>query len=100
VRSLLEFCRDRRLTNLAHSLAALGVYQPNVATNQIDSQPVQCHLYEHTTQMSIAPDMTFRGLEKGIVPCQIMFALKEKKCVAFALSGPDRVRVPDLHADP
>ncbi|GAA5852276.1 hypothetical protein JCM9279_002486 [Rhodotorula babjevae] len=59
-------------------LAALGVYQPNVATNQIDSQPVQCHLYEHTTQMSIAPDMTFRGLEKGIVPCQIMFALKEK----------------------
>ncbi|BGP41655.1 Chitin synthase, class 3 [Rhodotorula kratochvilovae] len=59
-------------------LAALGVYQPNVATNQIDSQPVQCHLYEHTTQMSIAPDLTFKGLEKGIVPCQIMFALKEK----------------------
>ncbi|GAA6007454.1 uncharacterized protein JCM10292_002411 [Rhodotorula paludigena] len=59
-------------------LAALGVYQPNVATNQVDSQPVQCHVYEHTTQMSIAPDLTFKGLEKGIVPCQIMFALKEK----------------------
>lgn len=53
-------------------LAALGVYQPNVATNQVDSQPVQCHVYEHTTQMSIAPDLTFKGLEKGIVPCQIM----------------------------
>ncbi|GAA5864069.1 hypothetical protein JCM3774_006369 [Rhodotorula dairenensis] len=59
-------------------LSALGVYQPNVMTNQIDEQPVACHLFENTVQMSIAPDMTFRGLEKGIMPCQIIFALKEK----------------------
>ncbi|BGP17939.1 hypothetical protein JCM10213_003947 [Rhodosporidiobolus nylandii] len=65
-------------------LAALGVYQPNVATNRIDDKPVQAHLYEHTTQMSIAPDLTFKGLEKGICPTQIMFCLKEKK---YALSS-------------
>ncbi|GAA5898385.1 hypothetical protein JCM6882_000142, partial [Rhodosporidiobolus microsporus] len=58
-------------------LSALGVYQPNVATNRIDDKPVQAHIYEHTTQMSIAPDLTFKGLEKGIMPTQIMFCLKE-----------------------
>ena len=60
-------------------LAALGVYQEGLATNQIDSEMVQAHLYEYTTQMSISPDMTFKGLEKGIVPTQVMFLLKEKK---------------------
>ncbi|GAA6038072.1 hypothetical protein JCM8097_007532 [Rhodosporidiobolus ruineniae] len=59
------------------SLSALGVYQPNVATNRIDDKPVQAHIYEYTTQMSIAPNLTFAGLEKGIVPTQIMFCLKE-----------------------
>ncbi|POY76549.1 putative Chitin synthase [Rhodotorula taiwanensis] len=59
-------------------LSALGVYQPNVMTNQIDEQPVACHLFENTTQMSINPQLEFRGLEKGIMPCQIIFALKEK----------------------
>ncbi|BGP33612.1 Chitin synthase, class 3 [Rhodotorula toruloides] len=59
-------------------LSALGVYQPSVMTNAIDNQPVACHLFENTIQMSIAPDLTFRGLEKGIMPCQVMFALKEK----------------------
>ncbi|GAA5991239.1 hypothetical protein JCM11641_004030 [Rhodosporidiobolus odoratus] len=59
-------------------LAALGVYQPNVATNRIDDKPVQAHLYEHTTQMSIDPALTFKGLETGIVPTQLMFCLKEQ----------------------
>ncbi|KAK4051671.1 Chitin synthase, class 3 [Microbotryomycetes sp. JL221] len=59
-------------------LSALGVYQEGLATNQIDSETVQAHVYEYTTQMSISPDLKFRGLEKGIVPTQIMFCLKEK----------------------
>lgn len=58
----------------SRSLSALGVYQPNVMTNQIDEQPVACHLFENTVQMSIAPNLTFSGLEKGIMPCQIMCA--------------------------
>ncbi|KAM0790029.1 Chitin synthase, class 3 [Microbotryomycetes sp. NB124-2] len=59
-------------------LSALGVYQEGLATNQIDSETVQAHVYEYTTQMSISPDLKFKGLEKGIVPTQIMFCLKEK----------------------
>ncbi|GAA6062856.1 hypothetical protein JCM10212_006109 [Sporobolomyces blumeae] len=58
-------------------LAALGIYRDGLATNQIDDKPVQAHVYEYTTQMSIAPDLTFKGLEKGIVPVQMMFCLKE-----------------------
>ncbi|CEQ40167.1 SPOSA6832_01759 [Sporobolomyces salmonicolor] len=58
-------------------LAALGIYREGLATNQIDDKPVQAHVYEYTTQMSIAPDLTFKGLEKGIVPVQMMFCLKE-----------------------
>lgn len=42
-------------------------------TNQIDEQPVACHLFENTIQMSLKADMTFSGLEKGIMPCQIMY---------------------------
>jgi hypothetical protein len=34
--------------------------------------------------MSIAPDLTFKGLEKGIVPTQIMFCLKENKFVLLS----------------
>ncbi|KAK4051051.1 Chitin synthase, class 3 [Microbotryomycetes sp. JL201] len=59
-------------------LSALGVYQEGLATNQIDSETVQAHVYEYTAQMSISPDLKFKGLEKGIVPTQIMFCLKEK----------------------
>ncbi|SCZ88136.1 BZ3500_MvSof-1268-A1-R1_Chr10-2g02854 [Microbotryum saponariae] len=59
-------------------LSALGVYQEGLATNQIDEASVQSHIYEYTTQLSIDPDLRFKGLEKGIVPTQIMFCLKEK----------------------
>lgn len=77
---VLDWCVVHRSTEqeprtdngTSRSLSALGVYQPNVMTNQIDEQPVACHLFENTVQMSIAPDLTFRGLEKGIMPCQIM----------------------------
>lgn len=41
--------------------------------------------------MSIAPDLTFKGLEKGIVPTQIMFCLKENKCVLPLPSLPPRL---------
>lgn len=41
------------------------------------SQPVQAHLYEYTTQFSITPDIKTCGLEKGIMPTQVMFCLKE-----------------------
>ncbi|KAG0168032.1 Chitin synthase, class 1 [Apophysomyces sp. BC1034] len=59
-------------------LAAMGVYQEGVAKNIVEGKPVAAHIYEHTTQLSVDPEMQFRGSEKGIVPVQILFCLKEK----------------------
>ncbi|KAI8992643.1 chitin synthase 1 [Pilobolus umbonatus] len=59
-------------------LAAMGVYQDGLAKNIVEGKPVTAHIYEHTTQLSIDPDMNFRGSEKGVVPVQILFCLKEK----------------------
>ncbi|ORY91004.1 chitin synthase 1 [Syncephalastrum racemosum] len=59
-------------------LATLGCYQEGVAKNIVEGKPVTAHIYEHTTQMSVDPEMNFRGSEKGIVPTQMLFCLKEK----------------------
>ncbi|KAI9249437.1 chitin synthase-domain-containing protein [Phascolomyces articulosus] len=59
-------------------LACLGVYQAGVAKNVVDDKPVEAHVYEFTTQMSLTEDMTIKGTDKGIVPVQILFCLKEK----------------------
>ncbi|KAK5004622.1 Chitin synthase, class 2, partial [Cryomyces antarcticus] len=39
---------------------------------------VTAHVYEYTTQVSLDSDLKFKGAEKGIVPCQLIFCLKEK----------------------
>ncbi|CDS02058.1 hypothetical protein [Sporisorium scitamineum] len=59
-------------------LAALGVYQDGVAKNMVDGKEVQAHLYEYTTQLSINSNLQFKGAERGLVPMQIIFCLKEK----------------------
>lgn len=59
-------------------LATLGVYQEGVAKNVVNGKPVTAHIYEYTTQLSVDPDMQFRGADKGMVPCQMLFCLKEK----------------------
>ncbi|ORZ17345.1 chitin synthase 2 [Absidia repens] len=59
-------------------LATLGVYQDGVAKNVVNGKPVTAHIYEYTTQLSVDPDMQFRGADKGMVPCQMLFCLKEK----------------------
>ncbi|KAG2202877.1 hypothetical protein INT46_007557 [Mucor plumbeus] len=59
-------------------LAAMGVYQDGLAKNIVEGKPVTAHIYEHTTQISVDSDMNFRGAEKGVVPVQILFLLKEK----------------------
>ncbi|KAI7894787.1 chitin synthase 1 [Mucor mucedo] len=59
-------------------LAAMGVYQDGLAKNVVEGKPVTAHIYEHTTQLSVDADMNFRGSEKGVVPVQILFCLKEK----------------------
>lgn len=60
------------------ALAAMGVYQHGIAKNYVNQKAVQAHVYEYTTQVSLDADLKFKGAEKGIVPCQLLFCLKEK----------------------
>ncbi|KAK0548347.1 Chitin synthase 4 [Tilletia horrida] len=59
-------------------LAAMGVYQEGVAKNMVNGKNVEAHIYEYTTQLSVDPSLKFRGREKGIMPVQILFCLKER----------------------
>ncbi|KAH9883769.1 glycosyltransferase family 2 protein [Xylariomycetidae sp. FL2044] len=60
------------------ALAAMGVYQHGIAKNFVNQKAVQAHVYEYTTQVSLDSDLKFKGAEKGIVPCQMIFLLKER----------------------
>ncbi|ATY66192.1 class 2 chitin synthase [Cordyceps militaris] len=60
------------------ALAAMGVFQHGIAKNFVNNRAVQAHVYEYTTQVSLDADLKFKGAEKGIVPCQMIFCLKEK----------------------
>ncbi|KAI8368471.1 chitin synthase 1 [Blakeslea trispora] len=59
-------------------LATLGVYQDGIAKNVVDDKAVVAHVYEFTTQLSVNSKMQFKDANKGIVPCQLLFCLKEK----------------------
>ncbi|KAF8932619.1 chitin synthase 2 [Dissophora ornata] len=59
-------------------LAAMGVYQDGIAKNIVNDKPVTAHIYEYTTQVTIDPEMGRSGADKGYVPVQILFCLKEK----------------------
>lgn len=60
------------------ALAAMGCYQSGIAKNEVNQREVTAHVYEYTTQVSLDSDLKFKGAEKGIVPCQMIFCLKEK----------------------
>lgn len=60
-----------------NALAALGVYQEGIAKNIVNQKQVNAHVYEYTTQVSLDSDLKFKGAEKGIVPVQVVFCLKE-----------------------
>ena len=70
--------RERIHLRTLDALAAMGVYQHGIAKNYVNSKAVQAHVYEYTTQVSLDSDLKFKGAEKGIVPCQMIFCLKEK----------------------
>lgn len=50
-----------------NALAALGVYQEGIAKNIVNQKQVTAHVYEYTSQVSLDPDLKFKGAEKGIV---------------------------------
>lgn len=66
-----------------------------LAQNKIDDKDVTAHIYEYTTQstcllslyvyladplylVSVTPSMKIEGAERGVVPVQVIFCLKEK----------------------
>ncbi|KAI8071512.1 glycosyltransferase family 2 protein [Gongronella butleri] len=59
-------------------LTTMGVYQKGVAKRMVHDQPVQAHLFEYTTQVSVDSKLKVKGAERGIVPVQLMFCLKEQ----------------------
>ncbi|KAF9269343.1 glycosyltransferase family 2 protein [Marasmius fiardii PR-910] len=59
-------------------IAAMGAYQDGVAKNLVNGKPVTAHIYEFTSQISVTPSLKIEGPEKGHMPVQIIFCLKEK----------------------
>jgi chitin synthase len=59
-------------------LAALGVYQEGAMTSSVKDRPVTAHCFEYTTSFALDDSLQFRYPDRGIVPCQILFCLKEK----------------------
>jgi chitin synthase len=60
------------------AIAAMGCFQEGIAKNHVNQKEVSAHVYEYTTQVSLDSDLKFKGAEKGIVPCQMIFCLKER----------------------
>lgn len=70
--------RKKTHPRVLDALAAMGVYQDGIAKNLVNGRQVQAHVYEYTTQVSLDSDLKFKGAEKGIVPVQMIFCLKEQ----------------------
>ncbi|KAH9011451.1 chitin synthase 2, partial [Lactarius hengduanensis] len=73
-------CQKPEINSRALSaIAAIGAYQEGIATNVlINGKAVSAYIYEYTTQIAVTESNRIEGAEKGIVPVQIVFCLKEK----------------------
>ncbi|VUG17675.1 CHS2 [Brettanomyces bruxellensis] len=70
--------RNKVNTGVLEVLSAIGVYQEGIAKSFVNQKEVQAHLFEYTPQVSIDENLKFVGGEKGIVPVQVVFCMKEK----------------------
>jgi chitin synthase len=59
-------------------IAAMGCYQEGIAKTKIRERDVTAHIYEYTTQISITPSLKIETPDKGVVPVQVIFCLKEE----------------------
>ncbi|KAL4078434.1 glycosyltransferase family 2 protein [Scleroderma yunnanense] len=60
-------------------LTVLGVYQPgDHMKNRVNGKEVTAHLFEYTTSFALDPNIQFKYPDKGIVPTQIIFCMKEQ----------------------
>ena len=46
--------------------------------NMVNNKAVQAHLFEYTASFGLDANLHFRYPDKGIVPTQIIFCMKEK----------------------
>lgn len=70
--------RTKIQPGILNVLASMGIFQEGIAKNFVNGKEVEAHIFEYTTQVSLDPDLRFQGAEKGIVPVQVMFCMKEK----------------------
>ncbi|KAI8997956.1 chitin synthase-domain-containing protein [Gaertneriomyces semiglobifer] len=59
-------------------LGVMGAYQEGIMKDHVNDKPVTAHLFEYTTQVCMDTKLDVKGPEKGFVPVQILFCLKEK----------------------
>ncbi|KAF8070711.1 chitin synthase, partial [Lyophyllum atratum] len=60
-------------------LTLLGVYQAgDHMKNMVNNKEVTAHLFEYTTTFALDPNLHFKYPDKGIMPTQIIFCMKEK----------------------
>ena len=60
-------------------LTLLGVYQHgDFMQKAVNNKPVTAHLFEYTATFGIDPSLRFVYPDKGIVPTQIIFCMKER----------------------
>ncbi|KAG6850872.1 hypothetical protein H0H93_007490 [Arthromyces matolae] len=60
-------------------LTLLGVYQPgDHMKNMVNNKEVTAHLFEYTTTFALDHNLHFKYPDKGIMPTQIIFCMKEK----------------------
>ncbi|OLY82960.1 Chitin synthase 1 [Smittium mucronatum] len=70
--------RSKINKRVLNGLGCMGVYQEGVMQNSVSGKPVQAHLFEYTTQIYIDGNNAIVGPDKGTVPVQVLFCLKEK----------------------
>lgn len=55
----------------------MGLYVPNLARTTVDGKPVEAHVYEFTTQVSINREFEIESHKDGVVPTQVVFLFEE-----------------------
>lgn len=59
-------------------LGVMGVYQDGIMKDHVNERSVTAHLFEFTSQIYINEAFEIKNSERGYVPTQIIFCLKEK----------------------
>jgi chitin synthase len=59
-------------------LGIMGCFQEGLMKDSVNGKDVSAHIFEYTSQVAVNTSLKVQGHEKGFVPCQILFCLKEK----------------------